>query len=256
MKYITALSLYSLACLLAIVSLGCGSPPPGQKAENSTVTNTIVETGQPVSELCLNTDNASRAVKSFRYSIRITQLDTTNGRIINTDSEGAGIIPDLYSDNTTRDTEIEGGGFKKTSETVIAFGKEYTRLDDGDWIVSELPPNNFFLAPGASGYLKLSKIVHQLPDGDIKGTTCLHFQGTCNLYQVSSVSDTSSDNSTVLDIWIGKDDLLLRQAEFNSNISRESEQYKRETLITLRQVRNIYDYNSQIVIEPPAIKPQ
>jgi hypothetical protein len=182
--------------------------------------------------------NAWGKVQSYR-SYHSPGIIIAGTDFYNNSSYGEYVFPDKIHWVFT----IEG----HESEYIFVGNKEYYRRDDEKSFVIQFPSTPGTHAPDEDDTAEeLNSItgVKQLPDETMDGVICYRFTGT----------DSRNPNCT-LDLWIGKDDYLIRQeilrpenpgAEYSYEVNGETRYYKSYTAIT-----EFYDFNEPIDIQPP-----
>jgi outer membrane lipoprotein-sorting protein len=128
-------------------------------------------------------------------------------------------------------------------------------------------------------YLESLVDVAELPDETVDGTDCLHYQGRIDLtsglddaiaeldpndsrYEgmrqvLESQKEWLSRQRSEVELWIGKDDYLLRRLRYLMQIpawdplEEDSETAEQEEWDSVSMVVRYYDFNEDISIEPP-----
>jgi hypothetical protein len=127
-----------------------------------------------------------------------------------------------YSNNSS-----EGNG------ELLFIGQDMYYTGDGSWVPVSSEYEDYINSVSGTEYavalMEFLKDLQQLPDEEIDGVTCLHYKGTTKLRDIN------------YEIWIGKDDYLVRQIQNKGEY---------ET-ITYVYTTRYYNYNADMNIEAP-----
>ena len=195
---------------------------------------------------------------SYRMNISFTY--THNGEITTQVSEGEYVAPDRYFDKLTLDIG--------TFESIIIGDKMYV------WGANNTTDNRQF---GISIYSwtlskeytlsildSLTKI-EKLPDERLAGADCFHLRGEVDMERwaekakaafdstdpryeeiVKSIEEQAAATEEVVEVWIGKDDYLVRQTKSSGQFFASD-----SGVDTVSCIEEYYDFNKPIEIEPP-----
>lgn len=248
----------SIILVLSLLLSGCGvagNSKPAAKADNTTIDPQTVMAA------------ASAAASDFKsYRLSVTVRHTANGGDSQGSIEGEFSAPDCYhyKENLT-------GG--QGQEFIVIGDKQYVYNAD----VSPLtitgsirglfsivsPETTFEIMDGLTG-------VQQMPDETVEGVSCLHYQGTediekqiaeekrsiqeANAKAGTQMSDEDLDRmfegmqviKVEVELWIGKEDYLIRQLVQKTQIPGENQETVSSTINY-----SYFDFNQPVDIEPP-----
>ena len=107
--------------------------------------------------------------------------------------------------------------------------------------------------------------IENLPDERIAGADCFHLRGELDMERlaektkaaldptdpwyeetVRSIEEQAAATEAMVEVWIGKDDYLIRQVKYNGQIFLSDSE-----LGTFSFLEVYYDFNEPIEIEPP-----
>jgi predicted anti-sigma-YlaC factor YlaD len=201
---------------------------------------------------------ATEGLLSYRTSSSITY--TYKGEVNNQSSEWEYVFPDRAHGRLRL-----GLG---TFEFIIIGDKQYIRESDN-------ASGKISIGVSASGSThskedtlrlldSLTKI-EKLPDEGISGVDCLHLLGEIDLQKraerakasldpdypayeeaIKSIDEQMMAGRETVEVWIGKEDYLIRQVKHEGHSSSEG-----GSLDTFSSVVKYYDFNKSILIEPP-----
>jgi len=194
---------------------------------------------------------------SYRTSSSL--IYTHNGETTINDSEGEYVAPDRYRGKFTLGNS--------TFEVITIGDKNYAwRADnttDNAWsaVIYGWPLSK----EDTRSLLDLLTKIENQPDERIAGADCFHLRGevdmerwaektkatldsTDPMYEedVEFIEEQAAATEAVVDVWIGKDDYLIRQVKHNWQIFASD-----GGVDTLSYTEEYYDFNEPIEIEPP-----
>ncbi len=219
-----------------------------------------------------NAREAASRVQSYRLNDDAQLLELKTGRLIDSNVDAICIVP-----NSWRVMTSDEWGRR---EIIVHDGKMYGNKNGetqiwnvGDWhsIYGDAKP---CLAPGVN--LKATETIEVLPDDIIEGVTCFHFRDKVNwetsmsklMSEVESDPDLrwridwlrilASNSEVTCDIWIGKDDYLLRKVSLNTklsdNINWEGYLEDDGVILISSKTIEIFDYDKESnIVQPPLI---
>jgi outer membrane lipoprotein-sorting protein len=121
----------------------------------------------------------------------------------------------------------------EASGEMIFIGQYMYYTGGGSWLRISSEYEEYINSGSGPEYalalLKFLKDLQQLPDEEIDGVTCLHYKGTTKLRDIN------------YEIWIGKDDYLVRQIQNKGEYETETSVY----------TTRYYYYNVDMNIEAP-----
>lgn len=173
------------------------------------------------------------------------------------------VSPDRYHGKITINEELY--------EYIIIGDKQYSRELGSDQSVHIVAIVGYSSTPTVEQtleFLRLLNDLEQLPDEKIEGIDCLHFKGEVNMdrmveeqiarldpaqpgYEewVKSLEQQLLNIKMELELWIDKDDYLIRQLKQDMHVPpKASEQTE---WVTFSVVEKYYDFNEPIAIESP-----
>ena len=201
---------------------------------------------------------ANEELLSYRTSSSIAY--THNGETTAQSTEWEYASPDRYRGKMTTDIG--------TSEFIIIGDKQYVWESD-----DATGGSQFQIASSGSIHSKedtlsilnaLTKI-EKLPDERIAEADCPHLRGEVDMKRqaeqakaalnstspryeatIKSIDEQMATSKAVVDVWIGKDDYLIRQIKWNGQVIASD-----GGMDTFSSVVKYYDFNKPITIEPP-----
>ena len=175
---------------------------------------------------------------SYRTSSSL--VSTPNVETTIWDSEGEYAAPDRYRGKFTLGNS--------TFEVIIIGDKNYA------WRADNTTDNAW--SAGIYGWplrkedtlslLDLLTKIENLPDERIAGADCFHLRGEFDEEIVKSMDEQAAAIEAVVEVWIGKDDYLIRQVKHNVQIFASD-----GGVGTFSYLEVYYDFNEPIEIEPP-----
>jgi hypothetical protein len=175
---------------------------------------------------------------SYRTSSSL--VSTHNGETTIWDSEGEYAAPDRYRGKFTLGNS--------TFEVITIGDKNYA------WRADNTTDNAW--SAGIYGWplskedtlslLDLLTKIENLPDERIAGVDCFHLRGEFDEEIVKSMDEQAAAIEVVVEVWIGKDDYLIRQVTHNVQIFASD-----GGVGTFSYLEVYYDFNEPIEIEPP-----
>jgi len=172
--------------------------------------------------------------------------------------------PDRYHAKATVDDDV--------NEVIIIGDKQYAREPRGGKVVASVIEQSF---PGKEDTLRLLDQLtdlEKLPDESVEGIECLHYRGRIDVERIVEKQKAKLDPEqlgygqilkdlerlrnakTEVELWIGKDDYLIRQVkqywEF-PRVEPASRSAEQEIWHTANIMWKYYDLNEPIEIEPP-----
>lgn len=209
--------------------------------------------GGIMAEACATTEG----LLSYRESSSF--VSTRNGETTTWDSEVEYADPDRYHGKFTLDIG--------TFEVITIEDKEYVwgvdNTTDSLQVVSMYvwPPSK----EDTLSLLDLLTKIEKLPDERIAGADCFHLRGEVDMERwaektkaaldstdpryeedVEFIEEQAAATEAVVEVWIGKDDYLIRQVKHNGQVfASDGEVY------TFSYTEEYYDFNEPIEIEPP-----
>jgi len=195
---------------------------------------------------------ATEGLRSYRMSVFFTS--TSGGRTFEQNSEWEFAFPNRYHGKITLDNE--------TYEFIIIGEKTYARDPDDASGKLSIGVHSAF-APSKEYTLEILDSLtglQKLPDERIEGTDCLRYQGRVDVEQKIKELKARLDpeeagceerlkglealrtTKTEVELWIGKDDFLIRQMKS----IMESSVHGNAVVVV-----KFYDFNEAITIEPP-----
>lgn len=189
---------------------------------------------------------ATEKAQSYRFNTESKVLDVTTGLIIYSQSVGECVIPDSCRVRVTRETMLENEW--RTMDYIVVSEKFYLRYDNNAWSTGPFAETSF-QAPVPIDSLTLLKKMRELPEAVVDGVSCIHFEGTLNL---EKLTEDSSNIIATIEIWIGKEDSLVRRIELHQEFLKEPQAiFKDGSRIIISETIKFYDYNEPIRILPP-----
>jgi len=228
-----------LAFLLLTMLIGCSSPGPDP------------------GELIAKAQLAISEVESYRIEMPITI--TQNGKTTQSTSQGEFVSPDrMHMIKTGEDGNRES----------IRIGQtEYDRnADSNNWEVHQIPESLPFANPAVIILEELDSLAGlvAMPDEAVDSVDCFHYKGSIDPLQdlremvakesnpkrKESLQQTlemqeQMEMSVVVEVWIGKDDYLMRQHHWTLSQKFEG------TAMEATAIWKFYDFNEPVEIEPP-----
>jgi len=202
---------------------------------------------------------ATSNLQSYRMTSSATS--TFEGKTIEQTSEWEFAFPDRHHGKMTMDGE--------TYEFIIISDKQYTRepssTQSGTMYVIGLSSGS---GPSKEETLELLDTLtdlEKLPDEKIDGVDCFHYRGRVDIDRMVDKRKAELDPAepgyeervealewqrrmkTEVELWIGKDDYLIRQMKYDMQVPSED---TGEWDTSSSMVR-YYDFNEPIEIEPP-----
>jgi hypothetical protein len=194
-----------------------------------------------------------------------SSINTSNGMTTESAQEAAFTAPDRYHVKITNDGVV--------NEFITANGTQYVKSSNISTIMMTAFAQNtytFLTVKYSLNSLDMLVKPEPLPPEEINGVNCFHYSGTVDLAgQMEEMMRESLDPSqpdyeqsleklegelerlreTTIDyeIWIGQEDLLVRQMKYTSRTPSEAE----ATWDTSETTIQIYDINQPIEVEPP-----
>lgn len=190
--------------------------------------------GGIIAKACATTEG----LLSYRTSSSL--IYTHNGETTINDSEGEYAAPDRYRGKFTLGNS--------TFEVITIGDKNYA------WRADNTTDNAW--SAGTYGW-PLSKEdtrslldsltkIENLPDERIAGADCFHLRGEFDEEIVKSIEEQAAATEAVVEVWIGKDDYLIRQVNINVQIFESDGEVGTGSYLEV-----YYDFNEPIEIEPP-----
>jgi len=108
----------------------------------------------------------------------------------------------------------------------------------------------------------------QLPDDEIDNVQCTHYRGKVDVDSLAQkeqaamgdrlppeVLDLMRRGSMEVELWVGKDDYLIRQMRRTDHLLELKAGTGEEKWTTQSTIIRFYDFNEPIAIDPPALQP-
>lgn len=212
---------------------------------------------------------ATESLQSYRIDSSIT--NTFEGETVEASSEMEFAAPDRYHGKMTVDGE--------THEFIIIGDKQYTRERNGtqSGTVYGISMSGSILSKEDTlELLDTLTDLEKLPDEEIKGIDCLHYQGRVNIARMIEAQMANLDpeqpgyeeikealeqqlewQSKVrieVELWVGSGDYLIRQMKNDMKVPRippEPASGEPQEWDTSSSIVRYYDFNEPITIEPP-----
>lgn len=209
---------------------------------------------------------ATSDIQSFRYSLTNTSEDS-DGFSIHQSIEAEFASPDRYHLNT-----IENG---QATEFIIIGDQQYFSGESLPWAMLDASMQGLTRSVSKEAaliYLDQLTDIQSLSDETIDGVSCLHYLGKWDVEkqiaetkrswieaqaEVGIVPDEEEIDEQLeylrlteleIELWIGRDDYLLRQIQVNGKSPDDDEGVKFRTMsFTMKY----YDINQSITIEAP-----
>jgi hypothetical protein len=165
-------------------------------------------------------------------------VSTYNGETTTWDSEVEYAAPDRYRAKMTLGTG--------TFEVITIGDKKYAwradnTTDNWQFDILVWPPSKEYTL----SLLDLLTKIEKLPDEMIAGADCFHLRGEYE-EDVEFMEEQAAAIEAVVEVWIGKDDYLIRQIKHNGQVFASD-----GGVGTHSYVGVYYDFNEPIEIEPP-----
>jgi len=208
--------------------------------------------GAIIAKACATTEG----LMSYRTSSSL--IYTQNGETTVNDSEVEYAAPDRYRGKFTLGNS--------TFEVITIGDKEYVwgmgnTTDSVHVSMYVCPPSK----EDARSLLDLLTKIEKLPDERIAGADCFHLRGEVDMERwaektkaaldstypgyeedVELIEEQAAATEAVVEVWIGKDDYLIRHVKHNWQIFESD-----GGVNTLSYTEEYYDFNEPIEIEPP-----
>lgn len=201
---------------------------------------------------------ATEGLQSYRMTSSATI--TFEGKTIEQTFELEFAAPDHYHGKMTLDGE--------THEFIIIGDKQYTRESgsarSGNLYVISLS-NSILSKEDTLELLDTLTDLEKLPDEEVDGVDCLHYRGRVDIdrmvdewkaeldpaqpeyEEMLEAMERQRQMKTEVELWIGKDDYLIRQMKHDMQVpSEDAGQWD-----TSSSIVRYYDFNEPIQIEPP-----
>lgn len=199
------------------------------------------------------------AVRSYRMDLRGTLTIINSQVTIHDQSEGTVdvIVPDrfhVYMDSLDESTVLSPDNkFTHTETTesheelIVIGDTQYRRIShepqSGSSSILITSDGNYLTHETSLKLLAGLTDIRQLPDETVRGVDCYHYQG--QLDQSQQPVPSSSKVQENIEIWIGKNDFLLRK------IRQDRAETNRQGSSTSQYTMEFYDFNQTISIEAP-----
>ena len=172
--------------------------------------------------------------------------------------------PDCHHGKVTIDGEV--------IEVIIIGDKQYTREPRGSKTVVAATKSSFPRKEDTVELLDQLTDLEKLPDERIESVDCLHYRGKIDVERIAEEQKAKLDPKqlgyeqilkdldrlrnmkTEVELWIGKDDYLIRQVKQYweaPTLEPTSGSTEQEKWHTANIMWKYYDFNEPIVIEPP-----
>ena len=187
-------------------------------------------------------------------------IHTHNGETTTWDSEVEYAAPDRYRGKLTLDIG--------TFEFITIEDKQYVWGADNTTDNRQFSISMYVWPPSKEDTLSLLDLltkIEKLPDERIAGEDCFHLRGEVDMERwaektkaafdstdpryeeiVKSIEEQAAATEEVVEVWIGKDDYLIRQIKRNGQVFASD-----GGVGTYSYVEVYYDFNEPIEIEPP-----
>lgn len=183
-------------------------------------------------------------VKSYR--VTVSTISTLEGQTSETFFETEFVRPDRWHTKITTDG--------RWHEFINIGDKQYSRHSDRmEWRLCNVPVHGEggVVTEWCAGYVEdfqhpdLLTDLEKLSDERIDGVECLHYRGKV---------DVDTEWRTDVELWIGKDDYLIRQMKSDTQMpvaESTSRGVEEEKWCMISSLAKYYDFNQPIGIEPP-----
>jgi lipoprotein LprG len=193
------------AILLALIALaaGCGG-----------------SSGPPPEELVADSAEATAAVKSFHVLVDIQNVSAGGSGLSLTFLDGDVVVPDRMK------ARVSGKflGLPVSSELVVVDDQYFLKVPfTGSWRTIEVDTVPVAFFDPATGVLAVindaSDLTHEGSE-DVGGVDCYRLTGTIRASALEPLlPEAEGDGVVPIELWIGKDDLLLRRMRLSGPVS-------------------------------------
>lgn len=191
------------------------------------------------------------------YRMEATTRYTSDGETFETLSEGEFSAPDRFRAKIIPETG-------PWCEVIKIGDKSYVRTSDkAEWGDGKSDATCVVL-PIAEVLEPLDSLIdlEQLPEEQIDGVDCLHYRGKVDLdslvektrvpyQQTPELLEVMRRASIDVELWVGKDDYLIRQMITRGRFPESEPGTGEEKWATQTTIMRFYDFNKPIAIEPP-----
>ncbi len=217
--------------------------------------------GSDLQEVTRKAVVATTAAQSYRETATTSQR--SGGDTVTLYAEGEYAAPDRYRVKVRQDT----GSWHQC----IQIGDERYVLtpDDADWPGGERE-ESCVVFPIAEELEALNYLVHfeVLPEQQMGGVDCIHYRASVDFGALAAkweaegeyalppgVLNLTQGLSMEVELWVGKDDYLVRQMKTEGRLAEYDAVTRQEKWVTQHSITRFYDFNEPIAIEPPATEP-
>ena len=191
------------------------------------------------------------------YRMKGTTTYTSEGETHEIVSEGEFAAPDRFRAKIS----IETGQW---CEVIKIGDKSYVRTSDELESGGGKSDATCVVLPIAEVLEPLDSLIdlEQLPDEGIDGVDCLHYRGKVDMdsllektgmgyQQTPEFLEVMRRTSIDAELWVGKDDYLIRQMITRIRFPESEPGTGAEKWVTQTTIFRFYDFNKPIAIEPP-----
>lgn len=211
--------------------------------------------GSDLREVTTKARVATSEARSYR--MKGTTRYTSDGETLETVFEGEFAAPDRFRAKMSPET-------RPWCEVIKIGDKEYVRTSDkAEWGGGKSDATCVVL-PISEVLEPLDSLVdlEQLPEEHVGGVDCFHYCGKVDLdslvektgmgYQQTPESlEVMLRASMDIELWVGKDDYLIRQMITRGRFPELEPGVGEEKWATQNTIMRFYDFNKPIAIEPP-----
>jgi len=186
-----------------------------------------------------------------------TATYTSDVETLETVFEGQFAAPDRFRAKMSHQTG-------RWCEVIKIGDKSYVRTEDEAEWGGERSDVGCVVLPIPEVLKPLDSLIdlEQLPDEQIDGVECFHYRGKADIdslvektgmtyQQTQEFLEVMRRTSTNVELWVGKDDYLIRQIKIRVRFPESEPGIGEEKWATQTTVMRFYDFNKPIAIEPP-----
>lgn len=223
-----------------------------------TMTLSACGSGSDLQEVTRKAVVATTAAQSYRETG--TTSHTSGGHTVTLYEEGEYAAPDRYRVKVRKDT----GSWHEC----IQIGDQSYMLaaDDADWLGGERE-ESCVVFPIAEELAVLDHLTNpeRLPGQEMSGVDCIHYRASVDFEGLTAkweagaeyppppeVLDLMKGQTMGVELWVGKDDYLVRQMKTEARLLEYDLVTGQERWVNQNTTARFYDFNEPIAIEPPA----
>jgi hypothetical protein len=217
--------------------------------------------GSDLQEVTRKAVVATTAAQSHRETG--TTSRTSGGDTVTLYAEGEYAAPDRYRVRVRNDT----GSWHECIQ--IGDQSYVLTANEADWPGGEREESCVVL-PIAEELAVLNHLLdfEALPDQQVGGVDCIHYRANVDVEALTAkweaeaehppppeVLNLMKDQSMGVELWVGKDDYLIRQMKTEARLPEYDLVTGQERWVKQNTTTRFYDFNEPIAIEPPAPEP-